>query len=283
MVGLTLAVFAALGAEVVASGPLASREAVELSGLAISRADPTILWGHNDSGGGAVLYRIGLQGEDLGRVPIPEALAGDWEDIAAFEDRDGPALLIGDVGDNLAMRSFVTLYAVRDPGRGRAAPLLWRLNLSYPDGQHDCEAIAVDPLSREILLLTKRDEPPRLYRVPLPEHPPQTRQFPEFVGTLAPRPKQTVRKRLLDPYALTPTALAISADGLTAAIVSYEDARIYRRRAGQPWIELFSRPAATVPLPPFAGIEAAALSADGRTLWIGSEGRPGQWARLALP
>lgn len=283
MVGLTFALFAALGAEVVASGPLASRDLKELSGLALSRADPTVLWGHNDSGSGPVLYRIGLQGEDLGDLMIPEATAGDWEDIAAFEDRGGPALLIGDVGDNLSFRSFVTLYAVRDPGRGRPAPLLWRMDVSFPDGQHDCEAIAVDPLSRDILLLTKRDDPPRLYRVPLPTRAPQARRIAEFVGTLAPRPRRGVRQRLLDPYALSPTALALSADGLTAAIVSYEDALIYRRRAGQPWIELFSEPTAALPLPAFGGIEAAALSADGRTLWIGSEGRPGQWARIALP
>ena len=284
MVGLTLAALvAAFAAEAATLGTLANPDLDELSGLAASRADPAVLWGHNDTGGGAVLYRIGLQGEDLGRVPVADALAGDWEDIAAFEDRAGPALLVGDTGDNFALRRYVTLYAVRDPGRGKPAPLLWRLDFEFPDGPRDCEAVAVDPLAREILLLTKRDDPPRLYRLPLPARAPRGRQRAEWVGTIAPAAPLPWHRRVVERYVRSPTALAISADGLTAAIVSYEDARIYRRRAGESWIERFREPVAPLALPGIDGIEAATLSADGRTLWLGSEGEPGHWVRIALP
>src|SRR5213075_2053873 len=62
-------------------GEVQSSDVDELSGLVVSRADPTILWGHNDSGDGPNLYRIGLHGEDLGKVTIAGAQAGDWEDI----------------------------------------------------------------------------------------------------------------------------------------------------------------------------------------------------------
>ena len=289
LVGLTLAaLFAALAADAATTGTLANEDLGELSGLAVSRADAAVLWGHNDSGAGPALYRIGLQGEDLGRVPVAEALSGDWEDLAAFTDRSGPALLIGDVGDNLGLRSFSTLYAVRDPGRARAASVLWRLDFSFPDGMRDCEAIAVDPLSREILLLTKRDRPARLYRLPLPERAPKTRQVAQFLGTVAPFPEVPLGQRLRSPvdsqFLHVPTALDISADGLTAVIVTLSNAYVFRRRPEQAWIGLFAQGTAPIPLPPdLQQVEAAALSADGRTLYLGSEGRPGRWARLALP
>ena len=283
MVGVSAAaLLAALALEGAAT--LARGEIDELSGLAVSRADPGLLWGHNDSGNAAQLYRIGLQGEDLGRALVPDALAGDWEDIAAFTDARGPALLIGDVGDNLGFRSFSTLYGVRDGGRDRPLKLLWRLDFNFPDGPRDCEAIAVDPLSSEILLLSKRDDPPRLYSLPLPARPPKGRQVARFVGTIAPMPRLGAQERLLDRFAHMPTAMDISADGLTAAIVTLRNAYVYRRRAGEPWPEVFARGAAARPVPrELEQVEAAALSADGRVLYLGSEGEPAGLLRIELP
>lgn len=281
MVGLTLSAWLAVAAG--ATGTLASPDVDELSGLAVSRTDATVLWGHNDSGAGAVLYRIGAQGEDLGRVVVEGAHAGDWEDIAAFRHRDGPALLVADTGDNFGMRTFSTLYAVLDPGRGDGARLLWRLDFRFADGERDCEGVAVDPRSGEILLLSKRDDPPRLYRLPLPDAPPREQQVAELLGPIAPLPARPLHQRLADRYAHAPTAFDISADGLTAVIAAATEARVYRRRAGQPWLEVLRRPGAPVPLGGLESVEAAALSADGRTLYVGAEGRPGRWWRIALP
>lgn len=262
----------------------------ELSGLAISRADPTVLWGHNDSGGGTRLYRVGEHGEDLGEVRIrdPRVLSSDWEDIAAFEDSGGPALLLADTGDNFELRSFLQLYALRDRGRNGVPELLWRLDFRFPDGAHDCEAVAVDGVGRQILLITKRDTPPRLYRLPLPDKPPAGPQTAEFLGELPPFPVPPLGERLKKPLrsllAFGPTALAISADGATAVALTLSRAYVYRRAAGQDWPELLLQPAAaTLAVPDLPQAEAAALSADGTTLVLGSEGRMAPMARLALP
>ena len=265
---------------------LANRDIDELSGLAVSRADPTLLWGHNDTGGGLRLYRIGLRGEDLGSVRVTEAKSSDWEDIAAFDDATGPALLIADTGDNFAIRSFPTLYAVRDPGRSGEATLLWRLDFRFPDGARDCEAVAVDPVGREILLVSKRDTPPRLYRLPLPQHAPDGLQTAEFLGELAPPPAVTWRERLAQPirslYEHMPTGLDISRDGATAVLVTLRDAYVFRRETGASWAQAFRKPAVVLPLPSLRQVEAVALSADGRELIVGSEGRPGRLARIPL-
>lgn len=279
---MTPALLAAALAAGVATGLLADPDLDELSGLAASRADPGVLWGHNDTGNGPVLYRVGAQGEALGQVEVEGVQSGDWEDIAAFTDAGGPALLIGDTGDNFGLRAYATLYAVRDPGQGSAAPLLWRVDFRFPDGGRDCEAVAVDPRRNEILLLTKRDRPARLYRLPLYASAPKERQVAELVGTMAPLPKA---RGLRDRFAHTPTALDISADGGTAVIVTPTQAYVYRRAGNEPWVDAFARPVPGIPLPAreLEQIEAAALSADGRVLTIGSEGSPGRWARIALP
>lgn len=281
---LLLAAGAGLAAE---RYELANPHLDELSGLAVSRGDPALLWGHNDTGGGPVLFRIGLQGEDLGASRLDELGAGDWEDIAAFEDARGPALLVADVGDNFRIRSHSTLYALRDAGREREPSLLWRLDFRYPDGARDCEAVAVDPVGREILLVTKRDSPPRLYRLPLPERPPKEPLTAEFLGTISPLPDPTLGERLKAPLAswhmYAPTALDISRDGATAVLVTPSQAYVYRHAPGTSWATAFREPAAVLQLPKFDQIEAAAISADGRELFVGTEGHPGWLARVPLP
>jgi hypothetical protein len=278
------AAFGADGAE------LANPDLDELSGLAVSRADATLLWGHNDTGGGQRLFRIGLDGADLGSVRVDGAQSSDWEDIAAFEDAGGPALLIADTGDNFGLRSWPALYAVRDPGRRGKPALLWRLDFRYPDGARDCEALAVDPVDRVILLVSKRDARPRLYRLALPDGPPPptaARPTAEFIGEVAGVPPAPGLGRLLTaPQARfddSPTALDISRDGRTAVLVTPRNAYVYRRAAGMDWAQTLGQPPAVVPLPDIDQVEAAALSADGRALFVGGEGRPGRLARIALP
>ena len=255
----------------------------ELSGLAVSRADAGVLWGHNDTGAGPVLYRFGPAGEDLGSVFVKGARASDWEDLAAFEQRGVPALLVADTGDNLGVRNELTLYAVSDPGRAGPARLLWRLPFRFADGARDCEAVAVDPVGREILLVTKRDEPPRLYRLALPERTPAAPQVAEYLGDVGGLPAPGLGERVLRPFARKPTALDVSRDGATAVLVTPREALVYRRAPGQGWAQAFAAPVATLELPGLPQVEAAALSADGRELIVGSEGRPGRIARIALP
>lgn len=280
-----LAAGAALAGDVV---EVANRDLDELSGLAVSRRDATVLWGHNDTGGGAVLYRIGPSGEDLGGFPVEGARAYDWEDIAAFEHDGAPALLVADTGDNFALRSEASLYAVSDPGREGAPALLWRLRFRYPDGARDCEAAAVDMAAREVLLVSKRDARPRLYRVPLPQRTPQGVQTAEFLGEVGglPEPAASLGTLLawLSPYRDSPTALAVSRDGLTAVLVTYRRAYLYRREPSMGWAKAFEKPVASLQLPPgLDQVEAAALSPDGRELIVGSEGSPARFARIALP
>ncbi|GAC1629197.1 MAG: hypothetical protein NVS9B10_20060 [Nevskia sp.] len=261
----------------------------ELSGLAVSRADPTLLWGHNDSGDRARLFRIGAHGEDLGDLPVPGAEAVDWEDIAAFDWQGEPALLIGDIGDNGATRDHLSLYAVSDPGRtGTALRLLWQIDFRYPDGARDCEALAVDPIDHAAILISKREHPPRLYRLPLPTRlplPPGI-AIAEALGPVTTLPRAGLGDLVASPVYRRfdgPTALDIGRAGHIAVVTTYKDAWLYRRADGQGWAAAFAAPPELIRLPHLRQTEAGAISLDGRSLVISGEGEHPPLLRVPLP
>lgn len=269
---------------------LANVELEELSGLSRSLASDDWLWAHNDSGDTPRLFRVGFDGSDGGVVEVPGASAIDWEDLAAFRWQGQPALLIGDIGDNLAERDAVTLYAVRDPGaKGTVAALLWQRNFRYPDGPRDAEGLAVDPLSGDILILSKRESPPVIYQLPMPSQAPPPGEIVTAtrLGPLLHIPKPTAADLADDPkYGLLrdwPTALAIAPDGLSAIVTTYKDAyRYYRRSADEGWAAVFARRPEILQLPQWRQTEAGTFSADGLRFCAGSEQRAG-FACIRLP
>lgn len=157
------------------TGEIRNPRVLESSGVAVSRAHPGVLWTHNDSGDRPYLYATDLEGTDRGALLVPGAQALDWEDIAIGPCPMGnpSCLFIGDVGDNVEARPWVTVYAAREPDppvsaadtlRTTRAPMILRLR--YPDGAHDVEAIYVSPRDGALFLVSKgRTGAIRLYRV----------------------------------------------------------------------------------------------------------------------
>jgi hypothetical protein len=93
------------------------------------------------------------------------ATAVDWEDIAAGPGPTAgvPYLYVGDIGDNTASRSSVQVYRVAEPVVDPTMPSstpqtlsgVATLDLKYPDGAHDAEALIVDPSTGELFVVTK--------------------------------------------------------------------------------------------------------------------------------
>lgn len=261
-----------------ATPSLANPALKELSGLTRSYASTDWLWAHNDSGDAPRLFRVGLDGRDGDVVSVPQATATDWEDIASFRWQGAAAVLIGDIGDNNAKRAAISLLAVADPGATDSeAALLWQLNVRYPDGPRDAEGLAVDPLSGDILILSKRERPPAIYQVPMPANPPKPGSVvvAEKLGPVLHLPVPTSVDLAEDPkFGLLrdwPTALDIAPDGLSAIVTTYKDAHRYRREAGEPWALAFARPPETIDLPQWKQTEAGGYTADGQQFCAGSE------------
>ncbi len=143
----------------------------ESSGLAISHRRNNHFWSHNDSGAKALLYAFDSHGRETGKIRLNLASAVDWEDMASFTDQGVARLLVADCGDNNSNRPSITLYLFDepDPEDPQDPDSVQTISVRYPDGSHDCEAVAVDEHRRQIVLITKSIFPAcGVYVFPLP-------------------------------------------------------------------------------------------------------------------
>lgn len=255
----------------------------ETSGLAASTRTPGLVWTHNDSGGTPVLYALDTAtGALRGRVRIAGVINTDWEDIDAFTLDGRSWLLVADTGDNHARRPRVGLHVIEEPSAealaaGGEITVLpaYSIHFVYEHGARDCEAVAVDPRERAVWLLSKRDTPARLYRLPLQ---PATADLPaaaRFIGSVPHLRHPDALQRLLQvPLGAMigmPTALAFAPDGSAAAVVLYGDMLLFPRRADETWAEALAREPVKLPPHRLPQAEAATFSADGRHLYVASE------------
>jgi hypothetical protein len=262
----------------------------EASGLTRSNKRHDLLWMHNDSGGSARLFAVGLNGENLGTLEIGGgAIANDWEDIASFTLNGNDYLLIGDIGDNNAVRPSITFYIVEEPDTtGLTSPFAlsaapaWSLNVRYPDGARDSEGIAVDPIAEEIILLSKRDLPPRLYSIPLTES-----ALPvdaSYLGEVTTIPAPT-EQDLQEPFGENrnqPTGLDIAANGATIGVLTYKDSYLFRRTTNQSWLEALNGDFQRIDVPQLQQTESGGFSSDGDSWFAGSEQLPAVLVKTKL-
>jgi hypothetical protein len=86
-----------------------------LSGLAVSRAQPDIVFVHNDRDR-PTMYALDLLGREHAQITLTNATATDIEDIAIGPCGTSTCVYLGDIGDNNAQRS--------ESGEGTDAPIL---------------------------------------------------------------------------------------------------------------------------------------------------------------
>ena len=203
------------------TGTVQAADAVELSGLAVSVAQPGVLWTHNDSGDRARVFALRRDGALLASIDVAGAQAVDWEDIALARGR----IYLADIGDNGAQRPDVEVYRVREPSvLGGAAPAATepaaRFTLRYPDGAHDAETLLVEPRTGELAIVTKRlsgDSGVYVARRPAPGATTTLRHVADLelgLGGLA-------------------TAGDVSADGRVVAMRTYSSVVAWAKRPGE--------------------------------------------------
>jgi hypothetical protein len=251
------------------TGRVADPTANELSGLVRSRSQPDLLWSHDDSGAGPILYGLRADGRVAARPTVTAAQAQDWEDIAAGPGPDGrPLLYVGDIGDNEAQRTSVDVYRFPEPRVGDAATApAARLRLRYPDGAHDAEALLIDPLRADLVIVTKALGSARAYRAS---------------ARAAPGSQTTLRSGPAIGMSLV-TAGDVSADGRIVVLRGYDRAAVWVRR-GRERLTTTLRRAPCVSPTSLAGEgqgEAIALDRRGRSFLTVAEGSPAVLRRYA--
>jgi hypothetical protein len=278
-------------------GRIQNARLVECSGMDASRVNNDLFWAINDGGNGPYLYAMGEDGRDRGRVRLAGAKNRDWEGLDTFMWHDRPMILIADVGDNHQRFGQYVLYVVEEPPLDDARldtsaviDVAWRIDFTYPDRNHDAEGVAVDPVNNEVLILTKRDEPPRLFALPLKATSSSQLAVARQVAIIDRIPPPTIedRQQPYGNYRSQPTALDLSGNGLLMAVLTYKHAYLFQRRPGEPWAKAFATGPALVPLPLPQAVpllrqrEAICFSMDGSSLLVSSEGEGAGIFRLTL-
>ncbi|MCP3913068.1 MAG: hypothetical protein GY713_19200 [Actinomycetia bacterium] len=225
----------------------------EISGLAAGRANPTLVWAVDDDASPPSVHGLGPDGSTVARVDLTGVTGRDWEDLAVGPGPDGeqqPYLHVADIGDNAAERDQIRVLRFPEPvelGTTAVAPDI--ITLVYPDGPRDAESLAVDPLTGDLILVSKERTlgPLGVYRAPSPPVGDTTITM-EWVGELDAISLRSAQPLPLDMGAIAwggflPTALDVSSDGLVVALRTYEAVWLFARQPDQPlWIAFDSEP-----------------------------------------
>ena len=273
-------------------GRLEDNQLAECSGMDLSRASSNIFWAINDGHRSPFLFAFAKNGQSLGRIWVKGAENRDWEGLDTFVWNGRPMILIADIGDNQRKYDMHTLYIVEEPllrkdrfDSPATAHVVRRIVYSYPDARHDAEAVAVDIGREKVLILTKRDNPPILFEVPLA--PPESDQIvvaSKVASVSNIRPPEA--KGLFSKYAYQPTALDISNDGLRAVVLTYTHAYLFTRNNHNSWAHVLAGKPARIELPNPMKLwelrqrEAICFATDDQTLLVTSEGRGAGILRL---
>ena len=241
----------------------------ELSGLAASRRYPGLLWCHNDSGDVARIFAVNAQGETVATVNFDGIEARDWEDMTAA----GQYLYVADLGDNLAVNENIRVYRLREPELnpdklGQNITLKaqqWEeMTLFYPDGPRDAETLAATPDGR-LLIVSKNKSGSNFYALRRPFSGGQTAKL-EKIFSDVPLGKTGWLTRLVTGGDLSP-------DGRELTLVTYAQVLQFDLARPFDFASLKLKAPRQRDLPPLKQCESVCYSADGRSLWVSSEGK----------
>ncbi len=235
------------------------------SGIVASRESVGVLWIHNDFANETRLYALNSAGKLLGICDVSGAKARNWEDIASGPgpEPNQSYIYIGDIGDNNARRKSVQVYRVPEPNVDPIRPFgqmhsaaAETIELTYPDGPRDAETLLVDPQTRDLYIIAKRELFSKVYR--------------------AAYPQATTKTTVLTRVASLPWGMAtggdVSPDGRYVLVRGYFNASLWQRPAGEPLWKAFAGPRADVPMTFEPQGEAISFDAAGRGYYTISEG-----------
>lgn len=246
----------------------------EVSGLVASRNNPGMVWVHNDSGNPAEIYLLDNQAQLRAIYTLGEEQR-DWEDIAIGPGpEDGVIYLyVGDIGDNFTLYSEDRILRFPEPtfppNQSVYTDTIYQIDtimFNYPDEQWDAETLLLDPITKNLYLLSKEMSFTRVYCLPYP-HRTDTVITAEHLLTL-PFEGANLLDRLV--------AGDISANGQELLLKTYQHV-FYRARTNPtlPFAKWLALPPDTLPYTTEPQGEAIGWSPDGSGYYTLSESQIG--------
>ena len=153
----------------------------EISGLATGRKNPKAVYAVEDSGNRNVVFVKDSTGVLLCELVLFGATNRDWEDLAIGP---GPTpgesyIYVADFGDNRSRREWVRIYRFKEPALEldtitvpfqRIVTDFDQIKYKYPDGPRDAETLMIDPFTKNLIVITKREPRVRVYELPYPQN-----------------------------------------------------------------------------------------------------------------
>jgi len=250
---------------------------IEISGVSTGGGR---IWFHNDSGSEPGVYSSNYDGSDIKfyKLNLDDILSTDFEDIAIANNN----IYLADIGNNGSIESKeVKIYKFPIPDSEIFDYEVFELK--YPDGPRDAEALIVDPISEEFVIIDKNYG----LEILLEQFEDATIYTGQGVGSETLKKAGNINLNNLAAIAKSElpesskakrvsgvvTAADISADGLVIALRTYRSVWLFPRFPSQTVSEAFlNRPCEAPVNTEFQG-ESVAFSEDQSGIITISEGQ----------
>lgn len=217
---------------------LGESDLIESSGIVLSIANPGYLWTHEDKNNTNEIFLLNARtGQTVASYELNGVFNRDWEDI---EIGPGPVegvnyIYLGEVGDNDRVYRDYKIYRFEEPifeeiHRGKKNSIandeIQTIVFNYPDRKkHDVETLLLDPWTKDLFLVTKRDFYSIIYVLPFPQSTDQINE-PILVGEF--------------PFTRA-VGGNISLDGRDMLIKTYDFILFWERNEGENMVDMFTR------------------------------------------
>ena len=237
--------------EALDQGTLENPRLSESSGIAASWKNPGYFWVTNDSDPqGPMLYLIDSLGKGKKEYLLGGATQRDWEDLAVVGEADGSATVyIADIGDNFQNNSKYAIYWFKDlkitTNPYTVLTDVNKLTFTLPDGFHDMETMLIDQKTKDIFVISKRENNKRLYKIPAAKVINGTTITAEYIQELSFSVPFTNDIKIQQAYYLT--GGSVSPDNTEILIRNYIGIYYWKRKTGESIPEALLRAAKAVP------------------------------------
>jgi hypothetical protein len=153
----------------------------EVSGVASSVNNKGLLWAHNDSGNSPEIYLLNENLEIVATCRLKGIENRDWEDIAVGPGPDPGRtyVYVADIGDNESTYPYKFIYRFEEPVISTGDS---EINVSSIDkivfrlqGEtKDTESLLIDHKTKNLYVISKREDPVHLYEIKYPYVPMDT-------------------------------------------------------------------------------------------------------------
>lgn len=239
----------------------------EASGLASSVVNNDYLWALNDGQNPAEVYLIDTTAHVKMTCKLSVANR-DWEEIAVGPgpDESKNYIYVGEIGDNNAVYDMKYIYRFEEPALDsevKEITLTDTLRIQISDGERDTETMMIDPFSKDLYLISKREDSVGVYKVSQP-----------FTHDI-----MTAQKVATIPF-FKIVAGSFSADGLEILLKDYDHIYYWMRSKDESLEHALLRKPEQLPYEREAQGESITWKRDGSGFYTLSETNPGKPAYL---